>query len=191
MRNLIIVLIIAVMLIVVIGCSDSVNQPVVGVVTSETRIVGKTAPDFNFTSAEGKVRSFKEVNQPIFIIAFTSSSDDVCCQLNPQLIEWAKRFRGQPVSVSQISLPTKKCPHGPGCTEFCNIKDINLIALCDEDRIAWQMFDQPKPNTVILVDDKSRIVTVESLDNLDAVANKAAEMALQYTELYESMYEGG
>ena len=191
MRNVINVLITAVMLIMVVGCSDSVNQPVVGVVTSQTRIIGKTAPNFNFTSAEGKVTSFKEVNQPISIIAFTASSGDVCCQLNPQLVELAKRFRGQPVSVSQVSLPTKKCPHGPGCTEFCNIKDINLIALCDKDMVAWELYGQPKPDTVILIDDKSRIVAVESLDNLDAVAKKAAEMARQYSKEYESMYEGG
>jgi hypothetical protein len=191
MRNVINVLITAVMLIVITGCSDSAKQPVVGVVTTETHIVGKTAPDFNFTSAEGKVTSFKEVNQPISIIAFTSSSGDVCCQLNRQLVELAKHFRGQPVSVSQVSLPTKNCPHGPGCTEQCNIKDINLIALCDEDLIAWQVYDQPKPDTVILIDYKSQIVAVESLDSLDAVAKKAAEMAQEYTKSYESMYEGG
>ena len=191
MRNVIIVLITAVMLVTLLGCGNNIKQPTVGVVTTEIHIVGKTAPDFNFTSAEGKVTSFKEVNQPISIIAFTTSSGDVCCQLNPQLVELAKRFRGQPVSVSQVSLPTKKCPYGPGCTGQCNTKDINLIVLCDKDMVAWNLYGQPDPDTVILIDHKSQIVAVESLDNLDAVAKKATQMARQYSKEYESMYEGG
>ncbi len=53
------------------------------------------------------------------------------------------------------------------------------------------MYDQPKANTVILVDENNRIVAVKSLDNLNAVASKAERMAREYTKLRESMYEGG
>lgn len=191
MRNVMITLMAGVMLIVLAGCGESVNQPVVGVVTSEVRIVGRIVPDFNFTTAEGKLTSFSEVKQPISIMAFTSSSGEVCCRLVPALVELASSFRGEPISVSQISVPTSKCPHGPGCTEHCNIKDINLISLCDESRVAWQVYNQPKANTVILVDDKGRIVAVESLDNLNIIATKAERMARDYTEMQETMYKGG
>ena len=177
MRNVIIALITGAMLIALAGCSSRPKVAIAGVVTSNIRTIGEIAPDFNFTSADGKLTSFREVKKPISIMAFTSSSSDVCCRLIPELVGLASRFRGESISVAQISVPTSKCPHGPGCAENCNIKDINMISLCDESRVAWMRYNQPKANTVILVDENDRIVAVENLDNLDAIARKAARMA--------------
>lgn len=191
MRNVIIALITWGILFVLAGCSSNPKVAVAGVVTSDIRTIGEIAPNFNFTSADGKLTSFREVKKPISIMAFTSSSGDVCCRLIPELVELASRFRGESISVAQISLPTSKCPHGPGCIENCNIKDINMISLCDESRVAWRKYNQPKANTVILVDENDRIVAVENLDNLDAVAKKARSMAQEYDKEQESLYEGG
>lgn len=191
MRNMIIALMAAVMLVVPTGCSSKPKVAVAGVVTSDIRTIGEIVPDFNFISADGKLKSFREIKKPISIMVFISSSGDVCCRLIPELVELASRFRGESISVAQVSLPTSKCPHGPGCTEYCKIKDINLIALCDESRVAWRLYNQPKANTVILVDENDRIAASENLDKLDAIAREALIMAQKYDKEQESMYRGG
>ncbi len=187
MRNVIIVLIAVVMLIVSAGCTRKVA--VTGVVTPGVQPRVKKAPDFNFISAEGELKSFRKVSQPISIIAFTSPSGEVCCQLIPELVELANRFKDEWISVAQISLPTSKCPHRTGCTEFCNTKDLYLIALCDENREAWNTYGQPKANTVILLDKKGRIVATESIDNLDTIARKAEKIVQEYDEVYDFMFD--
>ncbi|MCK4887097.1 MAG: hypothetical protein KAS96_06890, partial [Planctomycetes bacterium] len=53
----------------------------------------------------------------------------------------------------------------------------NLVLLCDSDRIAWKAYNQPKLNTVILINEDNKIVDIQPIGNLKALADKAEKMS--------------
>lgn len=164
----------------VIGLTGCANRPHAGVVGwSKDFSSGSFAPDIPFTSAEGKETRFNEIREPVAILAFTSPPSRNCCSLKPELVELAKRFRHLPITVVQISLPTNECPHGAGCTKSCEVVNENIVVLCDPARIAWKAYNQPKPNTVILVDKYNKIVDIQPINNLKVLADKAEKMGDQ------------
>jgi hypothetical protein len=176
--------------VVLAGCNSTAHRPIAGVVDfSKDYPVGTRAPDIPFISTDGKQTSFKKVSQSIAIVAFTSTPGEACCKLVPELVALAHRFRNEPITVAQISLPTTKCSHGPGCAEHCNINDARLVSLCDADRMAWKAYGQLKPNTVVLVGENNRIAAIEDLENLDSIANKAQRMAAA-SETIEDLTSG-
>ena len=171
-----IVLAAAVMMMVLMGCTTSkLTSGVVGWHKGFT--VGSFAPDIPFISKDGKQTTLHNVRLPIAFLAFIDPDDEECCSLRTELISLSKQFRVLPITVVQISLPTKKCPHGPGCMEVSNLDKVAMVALCDPFRIAWRAYGQPKPNTIILVDNNSRLVDIGSFDNLKALVDKAEQMA--------------
>ena len=171
-----IVLAAAVMMMVLVGCTTSkLTSGVVGWHKEFT--AGSFAPDIPFISKDGKQTTFHNVRQPIAFLAFIDPDDGECCSLRPELISLSKQFRVLPITVVQISLPTKKCPHGSGCMEVGNLDKADMVMLCDPYRIAWRAYGQPKPNTVILVDKNNKLIDIGSFDNLKALVNKAEQMA--------------
>ncbi len=168
------------------GCGKS--EPVGGVVgLYEKARVESLAPDIPFTSISGKQRMLHRVSQPIEILAFVSSPGDICCRLEPALVTAASRFRSLPVSVIQVSVPEGQCPHGPGCTETCNIDKGRLISLCDPDRIAWKAYGQAAPDSVFLVGENRRIIQRGTLDSIGPILEKAEALG----RAVQKRYEGG
>ncbi len=163
--------------IVLFGCAKT-NMPTSGVVGwSREASIGSPAPDIPFISMEGKQRTLSKIRLPITILVFTSIPGVVCCRLEPDLLTLADRFKKDPITIVQISLPKNKCPHGSGCSEACNIDDTHLVSLCDANRIAWNAFHQPKPGTVFLVGENGKIAGINSTDNLESIADRAYELA--------------
>jgi hypothetical protein len=174
-------------MLVLVGCASNELQPISGVVDfSKDYPVGTRAPDIPFISTDGKQTSFNKVSQSIAIVAFTSTPGEACCRFVPELVALAHRLRNEPITVAQISLPTTKCSHGPGCAEYCNINDTRLVSLCDADRIAWKAYGQLKPNTVVLIGENNRIAAIEDLENLDSIVHKAQRMAVM-SEVIEDL----
>ena len=164
----------------IIGLAGCANGPHTGVVGwNKDFSSGSFAPDIPFTSADGKETRFSEIREPVAILAFTSPPSQNCCSLRPELVELAKRFRHLSITVVQISLPTNECPRGVGCTESCDVVDENLVTLCDPARIAWEAYNQPNPNTVILVDRDNKVVDIQPINNLKVLADKAEKMGDQ------------
>jgi len=189
MKTKVIMLIFAGTMILLVGCAT--ERPTAGVVGWDRQFsVGSSAPDIPFTSLKGEQTTLKHVSQPIAILAFTNPTGETCCWLRPSLVNLANDFRNLPITVTQISVPTSKCPHGPGCVESCNLNDAHLVSLCDADRTAWQAYSQPKPNTAILVDQNGKVVHIEDLGNLTELARRARRLAQEVEETEAQMYEG-
>ena len=173
------------------GCSTAHRGGIVG--WGSGMPIGSVAKDIPFTASDGTKTTFDKVRSPIAIVAFTSTPPEQCCWTSPQLLNLTNRFEDLPISIAQISLPTTKCTHGPGCAEMCQLGKTRLFSLCDTDRIAWNAYNEPKPGTVILIDQSDKIVATGSLDNLKPVADKAYEMGKRLHEsepdmIYRNMY---
>ena len=168
-----------------IGLGGCASRPHTGVVGwNKDFSVGSFAPDIPFVSADGKEIRLNEIRQPVAILAFISPTPHNCFSLRPDLVELANRFRHHPITVVQISLPTNECPKGPGCSKSCEIIDGNLITLCDPSRIAWKAYNQPKPDTIFLIDEDNKIVDIQPVENLKVLADKALNLA------WEEMFDG-
>ena len=59
---------------------------------------------------------------------------------------------------------------------MCRLGETQLFSFCDTDRIAWNAYGKPTPGTVILIDQKDKVIATGSLDNLKPVTDKAHEM---------------
>lgn len=180
----------AAVIIVLAGCSSTVQKPIVGVAESGVYLNGATAPDIVFTTLQGQPASFRKLSEPIAILAFTDSSGQGCCRLVPELVTLAHRFRNEPITVAQISLPTSQCPYGPGCAQCRNVKDANLALLYDANRTYWQAYGQPEPGTVFLIDEERKVIAVENLCNIESIGRQAERLSDRLEEMYSSMYEG-
>lgn len=190
MKSKIIIMMLGGLVIGLTGCANGPHSGVVG--WNKDFSSGSFAPDLPLTLAEGKETRFSKIRRSFAILAFTSPPSQKCCSLRPDLVELANRFKNLPITVAQISLPTTECPHGPGCSESCNIIDENLVILCDSARIAWRAYNQPKLNTVIFIDKNDKIVDIQSINNLKALADKAETMVVKIEEeedfFFDDMY---
>ncbi len=177
MRAIIPIGLVAVMLLLLshAGC----NEPaVLGVVDPAGALdVGQKAPDIPFRTLEGKETTFNAVREQIAVVVFFSPGKGACCMLDPRLVNLYERFETLPVTVAQISLPSKDCPHGPGCGQACGIGTMNVVGLCDKDLVAYKSYGEPKLGTAYLVDDLNRIVVIGTIDNLGPLADRAYELA--------------
>jgi predicted small secreted protein len=122
--------------VVLSGCADK-KSAVAGIVAEPTKLtVGHRIRDFPVVTADGQQTSFVALREAIATVAFVSPSGPQCGWLNP---------RSRSVTVAQISEPTEKCTHGPGCVVTCNLRDPQLVSLCDADRIVWNAYHRPTP----------------------------------------------
>ena len=138
---------------------------------------GSFAPDIPFTLEDGGQTTLHDIREPITILVFVNPWDDMYCVLRPDLLLLRKEFHVLPVTVVQILLPEGECLHGSGCSDVRNFDKYDIISLCDTNRVAWNAYGQPKPNTVILVDQLSKIVEIQNTDNLKKLAEKTYWMA--------------
>jgi peroxiredoxin len=162
--------------VVVTGCATKPNSGVVGWGQSKFS-VGSFAPDIPFTSNDGKKTTFHEERKPVAILAFVTPPAKECCSPSPDLLSLTKRFKVLPVGIVQVSVPTGKCPHEDGCAGFHNLGKMDLLLLCDTERIAWNAYGQPSPETTILVDNDSKVIQIGSIHDLTILADKAEELA--------------
>jgi hypothetical protein len=162
----------------VIGLAGCV--PTSGVVTQTSGAtgaqIGATVPDVEYQSKEGKQASFNKVRQPVAVIAFVAPQGANCCSLDPGVVNIADQLWDLPVTVAQFSLPTSKCPHGPGCVEACNLRKGRVMSLCDAQRLAWDAYGKPAPGTLILIGPDNKIVAKASLHDPKAVVVAAQEL---------------
>jgi hypothetical protein len=176
---------------VLAGCTPAPRTGSVG--WEGTIFAGAEARDIPFTASDGTKTTFHKVRGPIAVIAFVSPPPDQCCWISPKLLNLVNEYRELPISVAEISAPQPKCPHGPGCMEMCRLGKTQLFAFCDSDRIAWKAYGNPKPGTVIVIDQRDRIVAVGSLDNLKPAADEAYRLGKRLHDqqpdiIYRNMY---
>lgn len=178
-------------LVVFSGCTSVPQNASSGVVGKKEHFpIGTYAPNIPFTSVTGKATTFYSIRQPIAIVAFVGFSGGACCWLNPDLVTLAESFRDLPVSIVQVSLPTEKCSHGPGCIAKCNINDAHLVSLCDAEHIAWKKYSKPEMNTVFLIDKSGKIIDSEKLINIKPLAGQARELAEKIVQEEYDLYQG-
>jgi hypothetical protein len=145
-------------------------------------VVGALAPDIYFTSIDGKPMRLSEIREPIAILVFKSGHAESCCELAPKLKEIAELVRDESITVAQLSEPTMECGFGAGCPECGRISDVYLIALCDDGRIAWQAYGEPRGDVVYLLGPDGKIVAKESYGDLERIVTKARRLALVYEQ---------
>ena len=155
-------------------------------VTSSSRV-----PDITFVTNDGETTTLDKVRKPITIIGFVAPSGEACCALSPELVDLTTHYWHLPVTVVQVSQPTSACPHGPGCSEKCNLHEGSLVALCDSKRVAWKAFAQPKLNTVFLIDEHGRLLDQASIHNLKALDARAKQLATAVHDEFERDMEFG
>jgi peroxiredoxin len=139
--------------------------------------IGSFAPDIPFMLTNQEQFTLHEVREPVTILIFIKPWTDICCRIRPDLLSLRKEFHVLPVTVVQILLPVGECSHGSGCMNLSNFDNYDIILLCDIDGVAWRAYGQPDPNTVILINQKSKIVDIQKIENLKIVAEKAYWMA--------------
>ena len=159
-----------------VGCTTE-SVPTSGVIKLNSGYpVGKYAPDIPFTSENGKETTFRKIRQPIAIVAFTSMSDEN--RPNPVLVNLADNFMDLPVTVAQIYLPSDKYSSAQEFMASNNVHNNDLVTLYDAEHIALRGFGYPKPNTVLLIDDNSKIVAInKGFSNLKSLTDRARELA--------------
>jgi hypothetical protein len=159
----------------VAGC-----MPTSGVITETSGMtgasVGSTAPDVEYKSMEGKQASFNQAREPVAVIAFVAPKGAACCALDPRVVNLADQVWDLPVTVAQFSLPTSKCPHGPGCTEVCHLRQGRVMSLCDAERLAWNAYGKPAPGTLILVGSDHKIVAKAALRSPQTIVEEARKL---------------
>jgi len=131
--------------------------------------VGLSAPAVSFTDPEGKTRTIRPARGWISVVGFVESQGKECCMLSPLLTDAASRYWNRPVRVIQVSLPTKACPHGPGCVESCHVQPLHLMALCDSARVAHKAYGSPPDGTLLAIDGDGRIAAVTTIDKVAAL----------------------
>lgn len=157
------------------GCA-----PTSGVITGTSTpawYAGTIAPDVEYQSLEGKRASFHKSRQPVAVVAFVGPEGPECCWLEPRVINIADQFWDLPVTVAQFSVPTSKCPHGPGCVEVCNLRKGGVMALCDAEKLAWRAFGRPPLGTLVLIDADNKMLLRGSLGDPTSVVEEAKRLA--------------
>jgi peroxiredoxin len=158
----------------VAGCA-----PRSGVVTGAGPAVGSAAPDVQYISQDGQASSLHAVRSPVTVVAFVQAEGSACCWLEPRVVELSDRLDDLPVTVAQFALPEGDCPHGQACVETCNLRDGELIALCDAQRLAWNAYGRPKPSTLILIGPDKQVMLTGSLDEPAPIMAAARELGEQ------------
>ena len=138
---------------------------------------GLKAPQIKFIGADSKEHTLILGRNWVSIIGFVESKGRECCMLSPVLTEAASRYWNKPVRVVQISLPTTECPHGAGCVESCHVQPLHLIALCDSDRTAYNVFGKPNDRALLLFDGDGKVVRVTTLDKIEKMFPQVDELA--------------
>jgi hypothetical protein len=141
--------------------------------------IGSFAPDISLTLANGEQTTLHEVRQPVTILAFISPYTETCQIFRPDLVSIRKQLHVLPVTVVQVLLPVGECPRRWGHTDVgrLNKYEYDIIALCDPGRTAWRAYGQPEPDTLVLVDQKSKIVDIQNSANSKKLLETAYWMA--------------
>jgi hypothetical protein len=176
MKTKLLALVLAAALVAIAGCNPS---PRTGAVGWQGMPIGSQGKDIPFTASDGTQTTFHKVRAPIAVVAFVQMPGDQCCWISPRLMQLTQRYQDLPISVAEISEPTAQCPHGPGCMELCRLSQTRLFAFCDPDKIAWNAYNNPAPGTVLLLDQRDKVVEVAKLSDLKVLADKAYDLGTQ------------
>lgn len=137
---------------------------------------GAEAPTVKYTGTDGRQYDFHQVRHPVTLVVFSAPAGSNCCWLDPRVVSMWDRLRNLPVTVAQFSMPTEKCPHGPGCVEGCNIGKGGLVTFCDPQRIAWKAYGRPELGDVILLGSGNKILMKGSLNDSAAIMAEAERL---------------
>lgn len=160
-------------MLILTGCST--QSGMVTGATPQTWAAGPKVPKIIYTSARGQELDFNKTRYPVTIVVFSAPKGENCCWIDPRVASLWDRLRDLPVTVAQFSLPTRECPHGPGCVEGCNIRG-GLMTICDPDRTAWAAFGRPPIGTMILIERGNQIAMTGSLQESQAVVAEARRL---------------
>ena len=144
--------------------------------------VGDYAPKVPIKTTAGTYTTLAKIRQPITIIAFTEAA-----AIRPELAALAAKYTSRPLTVAQIALPVDLADQHPNATH----QQGHLIFLYDNDRIAWNAFKKPDPNTVFLVNDFGKIVAKGNAANMRSVIAKARWLVTRSEALERSLSAGG
>lgn len=153
-----------------------------------TLVAGDYAPDVTFTMPDGKQSTLHTSRQAISIVAFTAAQEP-CNRLDPRLVDKASTLWHLPVSLVQISEPSPACPQGPGCHLVTGPGRHDVMALCDQSRMAWTAYGRPATNTVFLVDEDRKILEVGTLDNMNSLIDRAGRHGQRIADMHKG--DGG
>ena len=145
---------------------------------------GPEVPDIQYTARDGQTRDFNKVRYPVTLVAFSAPQGSNCCWLDPRVAKIWDDLRNLPVTMAQFSLPTSRCPHGPGCVEGCNLHKGRLMTICDSHRVAWKAFGRPDPGSLILIERGGRIVKIGTLDHPKSIVAEALKLGRQEAKQY-------
>jgi peroxiredoxin len=174
MRTKMIFVVFTVAVVGLTGCATGPKSGVVG--WRQEFCVGSFAPDIPYTSSDGKQTTFHMARERIAILAFVSVPNNMCYEAIPELAALASRFRVLRITVVQISLPSSASPNKPSEAEIDKIDQGTLRLLCDLHGIAWRAYGKPKSNSAILINEESRVLGIEDIENLEVLANRAEEL---------------
>ena len=150
--------------------------------TSPDLTVGDYAPKIPIKAANDTYTTLGTIRRPIAIVVFTEATT-----IRPELAALAAKYTFRPLTVAQIALPADLANKHPASTH----QGGHLILIHDNDRIAWNAFKKPDPNTVFLVNDFGRIVAKGNIASMQSVAARARWLITRSEELERSLSAGG
>lgn len=167
----------------VMGCTAQNGQGVAA--TPSQLITSMYAPTIVYQTPDGEFTTLTRTRHSVAIIAFVDAAGTNCDALSPVLTGLAQKYQLErlPISVVQVTLPTSRCPAGPGCIQLPDAARQNVIAICDRERTAWNQFAQPAVGTVYLIDASDQIVQLATLDKMDALLTMADQLGRRNREL--------
>lgn len=131
--------------------------------------------DFPVSTRDGQVRSFHRLREPVAVIGFVGERKD-CCYVSPELGDLAEQVRDLPVTVAQVTIPTKKCRYGPEKVE-CGSRYPNVLKLYDPELIAWSTVNTAEAEMVYLIDEDDRIVDRVPMDRAELILGEIKAVA--------------
>jgi len=173
--NFHIIFITFIFLIIISGCSQ---KPITGVVVTKPSTFAEEsyAPDITFTDLQGRLRDLSSFYMNANIIAFVGSE---CLEKsNPQLIQMASDLKYD-VAVVEICSPKVESGKESPCRMTREIKEKNLITLCDKEGIARNGYRMTTPTAVFVLDSMGYIKAIGTIKDLEKLRQKAESIAAE------------
>lgn len=159
------------------GISQAKNNAAVvttgAIGTSQSVKIGDKVQDFPIVSKNDEQYSFNEIRHSLTILAFVETDK------GSKLQALANEFKNSDVAVMQIS-----------STSVEQGESSHLVTLTDPQQVAWKLYKQPAADTVFLVNHRGIVKSIESLANLDRLAQKAKRMN-SHAEQIKAFFELG
>jgi hypothetical protein len=169
-------------LLAAVGCED--NRTGVVVETTKRRGFLKSGFESEVTirRSDGSTAELGHIGNPFFVITFLEVPADKLGYVDPRVERLAKRFELDSVAVIQMSMPKEKETFSEEVVAAAHhfpIKLTNLSNFIDPDRSAWEIFGEPDPQAVFIVDRRGMFKSKHAkgtLDDLDPVIRRVQQL---------------